>query len=488
MPMKLLNTELFLNSPLSGPSQTREIKTAKTFTRNSANELVPNSGSFYDASIFGFSSREIFDQFAYIKLEEPVLHPFIFKNLGKLGGLFSKCISKSISCIIVNGMIEEVNSEKSNVKGSNGVSFIINNFNRINFDKYKNDRNEDFIKLLQGERRLIIINKIPVIPIGYRNYSNKHGMIEEDEITDIYKKIININESKDWIKDLDDLEKTEFENVIQSIYKDTSKKEYVQRYLQTLYDYFLGKLEKKDGLFNASLFAKRIDNVARYVINAQPDIPSDCAAFPWQGLLIMFDVFIISYLHKEEEIAKKLGLYDKLIEDIGKKLEYIYKNTEEYLTNYPEHETIWIQMLTDIFNNNPEVRVITKRDPGWTPLSWWTFKPLILTGIQYQMIVPSIIYAPIGGDSFSTNYIIKDELINKKQTDIVFEDTENNTTIRTKNTPVQKIYNIYNLMDELGHCSLNEISPNITSVNIDEDDTESFEALMKASGITKIKD
>jgi len=479
MPMKLLNMEKFVNSPESGPNQTRAIKTAKTFTRDANNELIPNSGSFYDASIFGFSSREIFDQFAYIKLEEPVLHPFVYKNIGSLGGLFNKCVNKAIKCNIVNGVLEDADASKGS-SGGNGVSFLINNWDKINFNKYKNDKNKDFVDLLQQDKKLIIIDKIPVIPIGYRNYSNKHGMVEEDEITDIYKKIVNINESKDWIKDLDKNEQNEFEQVIQSIYKNTSKKEYVQRYIQTLYEYFLDKLNSKDGFFNASLFGKRVDNVARYVANAQPDIPADSAAFPWQGLLIMFDVFVIAYLNKPEyeEVSKKLGMKELLIDDIGKQLEYIYRNTEEYLNTYPHHEELWIQLLTDIFNDNSEIRVITKRDPGWTPVSWWAFKPLILTGVQYQLIVPSLIYAPIGGDSFSSNYIIKDDLSEAAQNNIILENDDfivslPNDTTGSKNK-VQKIYNSFSLVQNLKMNS---------SKIINEDD---FEAFMATAGIRRI--
>jgi DNA-directed RNA polymerase beta' subunit len=476
MPMKLLNMEKFINSPESGQNQTRAIKTAKTFTRDKNNELIPNSGSFYDSSIFGFSSREIFDQFAYIKLQEPVLHPFVYKNIGNLGGLFNKCVNKDIKCNIINGVLEDANASENSNSGGNGVSFIINNWNRINFNKYKNEKNKDFVDLLQSDKKLIIIDKIPVIPIGYRNYSNKHGMVEEDKITDIYKKIVNINESKDWVKELDQNEQNEFEQVIQSIYKNTSKKEYVQRYLQTLYEYFLDKLNSKDGFFNASLFGKRVDNVARYVANAQPDIPSDSAAFPWQGLLIMFDVFVIAYLNKPEyeEVSKKLGMKELLIDDIGKQLEYIYRNTEEYLKTYPHREELWIQLITDIFNDNPEIRVITKRDPGWTPVSWWAFKPLILTGVQYQLIVPSLIYAPIGGDSFSSNYIVRDDLSEAAQNNIVFEN--DNIIISLPNNKdgttnkVQKIYNSFSLVQNL-------------KLNNDETD---FEAFMADAGIRRL--
>jgi len=477
MSVKLLNVEKFLNSTKSGPKQTRPIKTAKTFTKNTNNELIPNSGSFYDPAIFGFGSKEIFEQFASINLSEPVMHPFIYKNIGKLGGLFNKCINKSVKCVINNGELIDVNTLQNSSKGENGISFIINNWNKINFNKYKNNKNEDLINLIINNKNLIIINKIPVIPIGYRNYSNKHGMVEEDEITNIYKKIVNINESKDWVKDLSSQEQNEFESVIQSIYKNTSKKEYIQRYLNALYDYFIDNLRSKNGYFNASLFGKRVDNVARYVANAQPNIPSDCAAFPWQGLLIMFDVFVISYLNKSqyEKISKKLGMNNLLLDEIGKQLEYIYRNTEEYLKTFPHHEQLWVQLLTDIFNDNPELRVITKRDPGWTPVSWWSFKPLILTGVQYQLIVPSLIYAPIGGDSFLSNFIIMDDQSKLGKNNILVENE--NIIIKLPKNSTNKVQSVYNSLSLIKNL-------NINSNEFDEE--TNFEEYMELSGITRI--
>jgi len=477
MSMKLLNVEKFLNSPKSGPKQTRVIKTAKTFTKNANGELTPNSGSFYDPSIFGFSSKEIFEQFASINLSEPILHPFIYKNIGKFGGLFNKCVNKSVTCVIVNGELVDANASKNPSNGENGINFIINNWNKINFNKYKNDKNEDLINLIINNKNLVIITKIPVIPIGYRNYSDKHGMVEEDEITNIYKKIVNINESKDWVSELAPDEQNEFESVIQNIYKNTSKKEYVQRYMNALYDYFIDSLRSKSGYFNASLFGKRVDNVARYVANAQPDIPSDSAAFPWQGLLIMFDVFIISYLNKSqyEETSKKLGMKELLLDEIGKQLEYIYRNTEEYLKTFPHHEQLWIQLLTDIFNDNPELRVITKRDPGWTPVSWWSFKPLILTGVQYQLIVPSLIYAPIGGDSFLSNFIVMDDQSDSGKNKIIIEN--GNTVIKLPENSTNKIQNIYNSLSLLKNL-------NIAGDEFNEE--TNFEEFMELSGITRI--
>jgi len=471
MSFKLLNVEKFLNSPQSGEKPTRPISTAKTFV-NKDGSLVPNSGSFYDPSIFGFSSKEIFNQFAYIQLVEPVLHPFIFKNIGKINGIFKKCISKKINCTIKNSMLVE--DEKGTGASGTGIQFIINNFNKINFENYRTETNSDFINILLKDKDLLIIKKIPVLPIGYRNYTESHGKLEEDDLTSIYKKIVNIEESKDWVSDSDN----PMNDIVKSMYKNTSKKEYIQRYILELYDYFLDKLSAKSGFFRSALFGKRVDNVARYVINAHPDLPIDCAAVPWQGLLVTFDVFVAAYINKpsNENQAKQLGVFNIDLDALGKKLDYIFRNVEEYLNNNPTHEKLWIEVLNNIFTENPELRIIAKRDPGWTHLSWWAFKPVILTGAQYQMVVPSFMYSPIGGDSFKTNFIVSET-----KTNIIYEDNDIKITSPKK---TNEIFNIYSYIQFLGFEKNNE--KEINKINNTPIDDNAFEQLMLKSGIKKL--
>jgi DNA-directed RNA polymerase beta' subunit len=381
-------------------SNARVITTSRTFVKNKDNEMVPNAGSFYDPAIFGFSSKDKFDNFAYLNLDEVVLHPLIYKNLGKAGTDFNKCIQKKNKYIVQDGVLVESKS------GGNGINFLINNWNKINFEKYKNEKNKIFVGFLtRTNKNVIIVNKIPILPIAYRNFKTNHGMVEEDEITALYKKLMKVTENKDWMKDLSQEDQDSFDEVLQSIYQKTSKKEYVQKYINELYNYFISKLEKKNGFFQGSLIGKRLDNVARFVINAQPDIPIDCCALPWQGLLNIFDLFVISYLTKEEneKVAEELGIKNATADEIGELLYYIYKNAGIYADSYPEKVKIWIDTLVKIFNDNPELRVLAKRDPGWSYHSFWAFKPIIISDVSYQMIVPAFVYAPIGGDSFRTD-------------------------------------------------------------------------------------
>jgi len=419
--IKLLDTQKFINQ-----NGARKIITSKTFNRTPNGDFIPNEGSFYDPAIFGLTSKDKFDKYAYIQLEELVLHPFIYKNILKVSGDFKKCINKRETYVIRDGMLVK---DKA---GGSGLSFIINNWNKFDFKKYETPKNQMIISLLiDSKKDLIIINKIPVIPIGYRNYRVNHGLVEEDEITDIYKKIIKVMESKDWTKEQNNTADAEtlkeFNKVVQQIYKNNSKKDYLQRYTQNLYDYFIGAVEKKEGFIREILLAKRVDAVARYVMNQQPEMPIDCIGVPWAGLLIIFDLFVIAYINKDyqteiekanpdfknvvvqkkeahEKLIKDLGVANKSVEDLGNLFEYIHKNTKTYNETFPEHEKLWIQILIDIFNENPQLRVMGKRDPGWHEYSFWVLKPVIITGAEYNLILPTFSYNPLGGDSFNSNF------------------------------------------------------------------------------------
>jgi DNA-directed RNA polymerase beta' subunit len=253
------------------------------------------------------------------------------------------------------------------------------------------------------------VDKVPVIPVAYREAHDRGFKIEEDEIDRLYKNLLSLAKSN----------RSEFTSQWMEAFKDFNAKETVQAALNRLYKYFIGKLEKKTGFFRSALIGKRLDNVARLVANARPDIPIDSCIIPWHVLLNIFDIYIAAYCQQpeHEDIAKKLSLYNKSSQEIGDHLDYIFRNVSVYVKDYPENQVLFIQMLTDIFNKYPDLRVLVKRDPGWNADSFWCFKPLINTELSYQIWVPAFVYSPLGGDSFNTNFFITTAINN-----VLFED------------------------------------------------------------------
>jgi hypothetical protein len=119
--------------------------------------------------------------------------------------------------------------------------------------------------------------------------------------------------------------------------------------------------------------------------------------------------------------------------EFGEMFDYIYRNSETYDKHYPGKKEIWIEILTNIFNENPMLRIILKRDPGWNADSLWCFQPLINSENSYQVWVPSWVYSPLGGDSLNTNFFI-----HEKDDNIIFEDDKYLITGTAKKAKVIK--------------------------------------------------
>jgi len=396
MALKILDVDKFLHQ-----QQAKAVTNPRPFDSN----MKQNMDGLQSPSIFGVSSKERFDTWGLINLEDVVMHPLIYDNLNIIDPTFKRVITKKSKYTVVGGMLQESD------EGGTGLTWLISNWDRINFDKYRTEKNKLFIDFIKNTKKsLLFINKVPVIPIAYREARIGSYKVEQSQVDDIYQKLLSISKTgrseftTEWMKSL----------------KNINSKEMIQDKVNELYKYFIGKLEGKHGFLRNTLTAKRLDNVSRMVANARPDIPINSCVIPWHILLNMFDIFVVAYLANEEntEYKKKLGINtEKTMTEYGELFDFIYRNSDIYDKHFPGRKEIWIEILTNIFNDNPMMRVLLKRDPGWNADSLWCFQPLINTENSYQVWVPSWVYSPLGGDSLNTNF-----LIIEKENDIIYED------------------------------------------------------------------
>lgn len=367
-------------------------------------EFQPTPTGLQSTQIFGSITKDKFKNYGFIGLETVVMHPLVYENLSKINTIFNRVIQKKANFIINdNKMLQEVES------GGTGLSWLIENWSKINFNKYKHPKNEVWIDFIQNAQRdIIIIDKVPVIPIAYRETMVTTRKVEESDIDAMYKKILQATKGGKSFQDAYFDSSTSIDFNLNSA---GTRKENIQNEINKLYSYFISKLETKTGFFRNSLAGKRLNNVARMVANARPDIPIDSVAIPWQFHLNLFDVFVVSYLQRpeKEEIRNKLGFNeDTLLEDYGVQFDYIYRNAETYSQFYPDRPKLWVDLLVEIYNDNPEIKLLIKRDPGWNADSFWTLKPLIIFSqerLSYEIIMPNFSYSPLGGDSFNSNFV-----------------------------------------------------------------------------------
>ncbi len=406
---------------LDVPHFIQEVKArAVTNSRSFGQNFEATDDGLQSQSIFGVSTKDKFNLWGYINLEDVVMHPLVYDNISHINPVFNRVKLKSKKYKLQAGMLIEDPS------GDTGITWLIGNWDKINFDKYRTEKNKMFVDFIKNTKNnLVMVNRVPVIPIAYREARMGKFKPEEDDLDQLYKKLINFSKSG----------RSSFSAEFMEAVKDKTSKDFMQDAVNKLYKHFLSQLESKQGFVRSSMAAKRLDNVSRMVANANPDIPINACVIPWHILLNMFDLFVAGYLQKEdnEHLKKSLSIGDKTTQEYGELFDYIYRNTDSYTSHYPGHREIWIDVLENIFNDNPLMRVMVKRDPGWTANSMHCFRPLIGTENMYHILVPSWVYAPLGGDSFNTNFMI-DELYDN----VVYEDDEYKITTSNKQARIVK--------------------------------------------------
>lgn len=367
-------------------------------------DMNPTEDGLYSRTIFGITKKEQFFKCGYIDLNYKILHPLIYKNITSVHRNFKFILNKEKKFIVKNG--ELIESEI----GWTGLKDLYNNWDKIDFNKFdeKNFNNKEFLRYLsETSKNIIFIDTLIIIPVNFRPAVLKNGLMVEDELSGLYKGVMQAvgtgssDASNEFMK---------------KIYQLTDKQTVIQHKVNALYDYYLQFLDKKDGLFRSKLIGKKIDNVTRLVANAQPSIPLDTVVVPWHALLVIFDIAVIGFLAKKSnEYKEKLGVKDLSVDEIADVFDFIFRNVDIYSHTHKDQVLLWQMLLLETFNNYPELRIILKRDPAWSKESYHTLKPIINTNNEYACIVNSMIYNPLGGDSFYTNNTIiknKNETIN----------------------------------------------------------------------------
>ena len=215
---------------------------------------VPTPDGLLSLEIFGTTSRERKDNFAFIELNDYFIHPFAYKLLIRLDRRIESIV-KGTKRFIINEEGQLIEDEE---KGNTGCAWLYKNWNKVKFNRNESNVRNERINLIEAySRDVIFIRQWIVIPAFYRdvNFQNADaGQISHNELTDLYCKLLrfcNLLESS-----------SEFDFIV------NSTKGKVQDTLVEIYNYFKGKLEKKNGLIRKSLLGKSIDYGVRAVIAA----------------------------------------------------------------------------------------------------------------------------------------------------------------------------------------------------------------------------
>jgi len=193
-----------------------QIKRMRPVTK--LNIMVSSSSNFepdglFSTEIFGEpGSTERNSTFSYIKRQLPVLHPLIYKHIITAKALYKNIMSGKSYAVFDNDTKDLVLSNEQD--GRTGYSFFLEMLPKIQFD----DRNSDLrkFKIYMIEKYGManyMITDFLVLPAGMRDYYiNASGKPEEDDINNLYRKLLilessiaNITVDKDTMSMLDNI-------------------------------------------------------------------------------------------------------------------------------------------------------------------------------------------------------------------------------------------------------------------------------------------
>lgn len=215
---------------------------------------VPTPDGMLSLEIFGMTSKERRENYAYISLHDYFLHPYIYKILLRL--------DRKIEAVVKGTRNFTINQEgqivEDEINGSNGCRWLYDNWEKIKFKRNDSNVRNERINLIEAyDKNVIFIKRWIVIPAFYRdvNFQNADsGKLSHNVLTDLYCKLLR------------------FANMVQTTsefdFMVSANKGKVQDTLVEIYNFFKQKLEKKNGLIRKSLLGKTIDYGVRAVIAA----------------------------------------------------------------------------------------------------------------------------------------------------------------------------------------------------------------------------
>lgn len=309
---------------------------------------TPNPDGLISNEIFGVSTKQRKETFAYIDLHGHFFHPHIYKIM--------KRVFRNVDKIINGEEYYSITKEGALVKdpddGETGIDFLYNNWNKIKWSGNGGMSSERTNLISKSKKNEVFISKMVVIPAFYRDIHSApkgKGGGEVPEIDNLYVKLIRMSS---LLKDKD---------MFDFSFHTTNYN--IQNTIVDAYNYFKDKLDKKKGLLRKYLLGKNVDYAVRTVISApvyNTERPEDNivdfrhAAVPISQICVMCYPFVVAWLKnffERELIENKLVKWNINIET-GDELD----NGLEIVNPEAFYSDTYIKKHIDKFISDPSSR------------------------------------------------------------------------------------------------------------------------------------
>lgn len=209
----------------------------------------------FSTKIFGEVGSERRDvTFAYIKLNTKIFNPNIYNRIKKLKRLYDE-IMMGVRYAVFDESIKDF-VPSTPLEGETGYSFFMKHWDKINLKKNNSSRRNIMIDVIVKNKDKIFLENFLVLPAGLRDfYIDQNGKKSEDEVNDMYRRMISIANSLELIPNSN------------SVVQDTARRN-LQRIANEINDYFEGLFTGKKGFAQAKWGGRTVFNGTRNVITS----------------------------------------------------------------------------------------------------------------------------------------------------------------------------------------------------------------------------
>lgn len=217
---------------------------------------IPHPEGLFSIEIYGRMGEESRDTtFSYIPLGATILHPLVFRTLGRLKSLYRDIM---LGTKFATWDAEAKDFVASNpIDGRTGYSFFMEHYMELEFKTNRSEARQLRVDLLNKFRKDALTENILVIPAGMRDIEIRDGnRIAQDEINDYYRSLLSVSNIFKGVAG------TKEDPIF-----DTSRKS-AQLAFNSIYDYLENMISGKKGLIQAKWARRSVFNGTRNVLSA----------------------------------------------------------------------------------------------------------------------------------------------------------------------------------------------------------------------------
>lgn len=255
--MSSKNTAFNINLLTLTPENLRLMRPVRVMDMfDGASDQFHPDGLFSTLTFGKIGDPERKQRFSYIDLKVSVIHPVIWKALGELKQLYHEILLGTTYAVYDPKSKDFERSDAT--RGKTGYHFFISNWHKLVFEERSSLDRKDNIKLVYKWRDKCMVNKLVVIPAGFRDVEfDKGGRPSQDEINDFYRQALAI--ANNIVADKHNDDQPLLDTVRVSL----------QKVFNNLYENIMERLDGKRKLVLGKVASRRIFNGTRNVLTSQ---------------------------------------------------------------------------------------------------------------------------------------------------------------------------------------------------------------------------